>query len=103
MVHRQLDADQEGGAQRRHLGELFSLGRKANSDGERSDRGQDGYAQGLQAGDLAPDAEGGIAAGLVGDRALVEGVEAGVDCRPEHHGDRRERRRRGRTASASAP
>ena len=65
-------------------------------------RGSDGDEERDRAGvpgrDLAPDAERRVAAGLVGDRAVVEGVQAGVDRGPEHHCDRDRRRRRRRRA-----
>ena len=55
--------------------------------------------QRLEADDLAPDAEGGVAAGLVGDRAVVEGRAGPGRSRARHHSDgHREARTNARTA-----
>ena len=57
-------------------------GTEGEEQGERAGGGEQRDAQRFQRRDLAPDAEGGVAAGLVGDRAVVEGLQAGVDRGP---------------------
>ena len=101
VVHGQLERDQQGRAQGRDLDQgLASCGRKARSRDEGAGRRPGSRCAGAQASDLAPDAERGVAARLVGDRAVVDGVQARVDRGPRQE-DERAVRARGRPASES--
>ena len=78
-------------------------GRKAKSEERAAGRRRGSRCAAAPATDLAPDAERRVAAGLVGDRALVERLQAGVDRGPQHHQRRSPRRSRRRNATTAGP
>src|SRR5258708_34940755 len=84
VLGRQLECYEQGSSQRCHLHERLSSWPEGKADCQEARGDQDGYAERPEAWDLAPDAEGGVAVGLVGDRAVVDRVQAGVDCWPKH-------------------
>ena len=73
----QLEHDQQGRAQGGYLLEGLLAGPDCEGQRHQTRESQEGYAERVEAGDLAPNAEGGISVGLVGDRAVVEAVQAG--------------------------
>ena len=84
MVRGELQPDQQRRAERRHLDERLAPRAEGGEHGQGPGCDQDRVSQRLQAAHLAPDAEWGVAVGLVGEGAVDEGVEAGAEEGGEH-------------------
>jgi len=95
MVDRQLERDQDRGSQSGDLTHVPAARDERDQHGKRARRGPDDRLQPVEIG-LAPDAEGRIAPGLVGDRAVVRLRRAAVDDERQHrhreHDDQRGRK-----------
>jgi hypothetical protein len=89
----QLQADQQRRGERGDLRQGLAARPERDEEPKSCGRGDDRPAQRLQPRDLAPDAEGGVAVCLVGDRSGDELVEAGAEQGREqqYQGHREER------------
>jgi hypothetical protein len=94
----QLQADQQRRGERGDLRQGLAAGPDGDEERESCGHGDDRPAERLQAGDLAPDAERGVAVRLVGDGAGDELVQAGAEegrqQQDQGHCEERQRERR---------
>jgi len=90
----ELGADQERGAEGCDLGQGLVARPEREGDCQDGDEDDDPGPQRLEAIHLPPDAEGGVAVGLVGDRAVPESRQTRFDQRPKHHQNGNSRKRK---------